>query len=127
LDENIICYLTKIFSIFRFKELLDDQIEDLCKFLKKGLKLVYEKVNCLKEYWLHFYMLFSSTNYIATTWLESSYFVLQDKPCAIVYCRTRDDCRAVAEKLSLRGIEAKAYHGGSYSVFSFVYRIDIAS
>ena len=39
-------------------------------------------------------------------------FLLQEKGCAIVYCRTRDDCVVLSDKISNRGIAARPYHAG---------------
>ena len=32
--------------------------------------------------------------------------------CGIIYCRSRDSCAGVAEKLLSKNISAKAYHAG---------------
>ncbi|XP_066931580.1 ATP-dependent DNA helicase Q5-like [Clytia hemisphaerica] len=69
-------FRTNLFYDVRFKELLDEPVEDLSTFLKKGLEMSHDG----------------------------------DKPCAIVYCRTRDDCRTLADKLYQRGIKAQPYH-----------------
>lgn len=38
--------------------------------------------------------------------------LLQEKGCAIVYCRTREDCVVLSDKISNRGIAARPYHAG---------------
>ena len=32
--------------------------------------------------------------------------------CGIVYCRTREGCQSLAERLSSQGIKSRAYHAG---------------
>lgn len=74
-------FRANLFYDVRFKELLDDPIEDICRFIH----------NCLKDD-------------------EEENRILEEKSCAIVYCRTREDCRSLADKLTERHINAKAFH-----------------
>lgn len=74
-------FRSNLFYDVRFKELLGDPVEDLCRFLQKCL------INDEEENKL-----------------------LEDRSCAIVYCRTKDDCRVLADKLTSKSIRAKPYH-----------------
>jgi len=74
-------FRSNLFYDVRFKELLDDPVDDLCKFLTK----------CLKSN-------------------EEAAVIREKKDCAIVYCRTREDCVNLAEKITTRCMDAKPYH-----------------
>merc|ERR1711962_1106638 len=72
-----------LFYDVKFKDLLDDPIEDLGRFLQSCLKDDNEENKDAK-----------------------------DKSVAIVYCRTREACETLASKLTTKHINSKPFHSG---------------
>lgn len=91
-------FRSNLFYEIVFRDLLtDDAFDNLKEFVEE----------CLKETPKN-----SSSSSAKTSNEAKTKPGNENKNCGIIYCRSRDSCVQVAERLASKNVSAKAYHAG---------------
>lgn len=91
-------FRSNLFYEIVFRDLLtDDAFDNLKEFVEE----------CLKETPKN-----SSSSTAKTSNEAKTKPGNENKNCGIIYCRSRDSCVQVAERLASKNVSAKAYHAG---------------